>query len=137
MNNLTHKTMSPEVYQLRRRVIALIYEAQKLIPSLPRIMVRITENDPKILALATYNKNYIEISERAITCSDLDLRTIVYHELVHTVFGIGHIEQCPLMRPVHQPLSKEEAQRLFLYYAQKSIPQKKRIIRSVSLGSIR
>lgn len=109
--------MSPEVYQLRRKVIALIYEAKKLVPTLPRVTVRITDNHETTLALATMKRDYIEVSERAVNCGDFDLRTIVFHELLHAVWGVGHDKSCPLMKTNHEPIPKEEVHRLFLKYA--------------------
>lgn len=115
--NLNKKEMSPAVYQLRRKVIDLIYEAKKLVPTLPRIMVRITENHETTLAMATLKRDYIEVSERAVNCGDFDLRTIVFHELIHAVWGVRHNESCPLMRSHHKPLPKEDVHRLFLQYS--------------------
>lgn len=117
MGKLKHKRMNSDVYRLRRRVMAMIYEAKKLVPSLPRITVRITDDHHTTLAMATLKRDFIEVSERAITCSDFDLRTIVYHELVHAVYGFHHDEACPLMRSIHKPLSIELVQSLFLKYA--------------------
>jgi hypothetical protein len=61
------------------------------------------------------------ISERAITSPEHDLRAIVFHEIVHAVWGIGHIEKCPLMRAttIERRLSKEEAGALLVKYAKK------------------
>lgn len=114
---LNKKVMSSEVYQLRKRVMAMIYEAKRLVPSLPRVTVRITDDHASTLAIAVMERDYIEVTERAVTCDDFDLRTIVYHELLHAVYGVEHDDQCPLMRPVHLPLSKEMAQRIFTRYA--------------------
>lgn len=110
--------MSPEVYALRRRVIALVYEAKGLYPKLPRVTVRIADDHETTLAIAKVGRDYIEVSERAVICDDFDLRTIVFHELVHACFSVMHIESCPLMKPIHSPLSKDQAQKLFLKYAQ-------------------
>jgi valyl-tRNA synthetase len=111
--------MSKEVYRLRRKVIDLIREAKELVPTMPRITVRITDNHVTTLARATMKRNYIEVSERAINSSSFDLRTIVFHELVHAIWGIKHDENCPLMKPIYKPLSKNDAKRLFLMYAKK------------------
>lgn len=112
--------MNRDVYSLRRSVIAIIHEAKELVPSLPRIEVRITEDDDKTLAFAYLNKNIIRVSQRAITDKEFDLRTVVFHELCHAVFGVRHIEECPLMKPIHEPISKARARKLFQGYAKRA-----------------
>ena len=118
--SLTVKKMSPAVYELRRKVIALVYEAKALVPTLPRLTVRITYNHESILAMAKISRDYIEVSDQAINRSDLDLRTIVFHEIIHAVFGVRHDEKCPLMKAHHTPLPKDRVHSLFLKYAGKA-----------------
>ena len=117
VSKMKKKEMSATVYELRRNVIALVYEAKELVPTLPRITVRITDNHETTLALATMKRDYIEVSERAISCTDFDLRTIVFHELLHAVWGLRHDETCRLMKAHHEPLPKEKVHQLFLKYA--------------------
>lgn len=114
--NMKIKDMDSKVYQLRRQVMGYIYEAKELYPNLPRINVRITEDDETCLAYAYLNKNIIRISTQAIIGKGFDLRTIVFHELVHAVFGFRHDDACELMRPKHRPLSKAKADKLFKKY---------------------
>jgi hypothetical protein len=121
-SDLQNKTMNPETYKLRRKVIDMIYEIKELVGkhggSFPRVEVRVTEDHERILGKASMgrSKSIIWITERAITASEFDLRSIVYHEVLHTVYRIEHNESCPLMKPLHSPLSKAEVQRHFLKY---------------------
>ncbi len=45
---VANKEMSPAVFAKRREIIALIHQAKKLVPSLPRITVRVTENHDQV-----------------------------------------------------------------------------------------
>ncbi len=112
---LKNKKMSDEVYKLRRRVMTLIYEIKEF-ADIPRIDIRITDDDAEFLGVARLQNNIIWITERAITSDEYDLRTIVYHEVLHAVYGIGHDDECPLMRTTHMPLEASEAKKHFLKY---------------------
>jgi hypothetical protein len=110
---LKNKAMNNDVYKLRRQVIALIHEASKLV-DLPRINVRIAENDTNIAGVARMGKNTIWITEQFVAS-----RGLVFHEIVHAVFGLEHIPGCPLMAGDGSSLSisQVECDRLFLKYA--------------------
>ena len=121
--------MNDEVYKLRRKVIDIIYDAKKL-ADLPYITVRVTEPGTKIidgdkywiLGQALIDGNTIWISNSAISMSKDELRMTVYHEILHSVFGIRHRKNCPLMNPEHgNVLSKEEADRIFRKYTKEVI----------------
>lgn len=101
--------------------MGFIYEAKEIAPDLPRIEIRITEDHDKTLAYAFLKKNIIRVSFRAITDDAFDLRTIVFHEILHAVYGIKHDEGCLLMRAVHSPLSRATATRLFKSYVKRSV----------------
>lgn len=113
-SSLINKKMNQDTYILRQEVMKLIYEAKQLVPSLPRITVRITHDHQSILGMGRIGGNQIWISERAISCNEFDLRAIVFHEILHAVFSLPHDNSCPLMKPVHSPLSKKEAQNHFI-----------------------
>lgn len=120
-SDLDNKKMNDSTYKLRRKVISLIYEI-KQIYKIPRINVRITKDHKQILGSASMSKNtnIIWITEKSITLSDYDLRSIVYHEILHTVFGIKHNKNCPLMKPIHQKgLTKIQVEKIFLKYVNK------------------
>jgi len=117
-SDLVNKKMNEDTYKLRRKVIDLIYEINEII-KLPRINVRITKDHKQILGSAslTKNTNIIWITEKSITLSDYDLRSIVYHEILHTVYGIPHYKNCPLMKPIHKKgMNKSQVQKIFLSY---------------------
>jgi len=116
VKDLNNKKMDKKVYGLRRQVINLIYEAKKIV-NLPRVTVRITDNDESTLGMGRLGKNIIWITEEAITMSQFNLRMLVWHELVHTVAGLGHIKDCPLMSPVHNSkITKTKADNLLKKY---------------------
>jgi len=117
---LQNKAMNDNTYHLRRQVMSFIYEAKKLI-DLPRIEVRVTNNHENILGVAYMGKNVIFISERAVLS-----RAVVFHEILHAVFSIDHVNDCPLMGmsiDLDNPLNDNECNRLFLMYAN----QKKKV----------
>lgn len=112
---LTNKKMSPEVYRLRRQVIDLIYEANKLV-ALPRIDVRVTDRHQMILGVAEMKGNIIWITEETVAS-----RSVVFHEILHAVYGQEHVEGCPLMAPaISKNLDRQTCDSLFLKYATKN-----------------
>lgn len=113
----TNKKMNDEVYKLRRQVIELIYEAKQVV-ELPRIEIRITDADRReVLGTARMNDCVVWITERAISDKSIDLRTVVYHEICHAVFGTEHDDKCPLMKPFHSKLTKKQCQTLIKKHA--------------------
>lgn len=114
-----NKKMDNDVYKLRRKVINIIYEIKQFVPNLPRIDVRITDDhtaDKKNIAgLAQMGKLIVWIPEGTVNKSETYIRNVVYHEVLHAVYGVGHVKGCPLMDS-HIPmnLNKEEAKKLFL-----------------------
>lgn len=111
---LTNLKMSDETYKLRRKVIDYIYEAKRIYPRLPRITVRITENDDKIAGLALVGGNTIWITSDYVA-----KRGVVFHEILHACFGVRHIPGCPLMagKGGSAFLDDDTANKLFLRYA--------------------
>ena len=89
---LKNKEMSSEVYALRRQVINLIHEAKNLVPNLPRINVRVTDNHRDIAGMGRIGGKVIWITEKFVAN-----REVVFHEILHAI-GIGHIESNPLMK---------------------------------------
>ena len=111
---LNNKKMNNNVYSLRRKVIKLIYDANKLI-KLPRISVRICDDHEKILGVARMKENIIWITENSVAS-----RSVVFHEILHAVFGQNHVRNCQLMDVSIDPkLNKKIVDRLFIKYAKK------------------
>ena len=112
--------MDNRVYQLRRKVIDMIYEVKNEIKSLPRIDVRIGEhNCNKTLGVARLKDNIVWITETAINQGEDRLRNTVYHEIVHAVTGFGHDESCPLMESkANHVLNKQECMQALKKYIQ-------------------
>jgi hypothetical protein len=113
--------MNDRVYAMRRKVINIIYHVKTFYPDMPRIEVRIVQNNDLILGQASHEAFHISIMER---CIDKPyFAEVVYHELVHTCFKFGHDESCRLMKsqinPKDRTLSQDELDNLFKRYLSK------------------
>ena len=116
-NMLHNKRMNNQVYQLKRDVINIIYDLKRYV-NLPRITVRITDNQDNLLGRARMNDNVIWIPEN--TFNSKYLYQVVLHEILHAVYGIEHNEKCELMSAyVTKQLSKQKALDIFLGYCKK------------------
>ena len=113
--NYKNKKMNGEVYKLRKNVMSFIYEAKKL-TDLPRIDVRITENHDHILGSARMKDNIIWITSDTSQSDSDFLRVIVYHEILHAVYGVNHDDNCPLMNPAPKTMNKAKCNKLFKNY---------------------
>ena len=106
------KRMSDEVYKMRREIIDIIYRVKKLVPNMPRISVRVADNDDEVLGCATMRGREMWITERST--SDL---AVVLHEILHAWKGIDHDDNCKLMHPNKQlGVSDKELMSIFLTY---------------------
>jgi hypothetical protein len=106
------KRMSDEVYKMRREIIDIIYRVKKLVPNMPRISVRVADNDDEVLGCATMRGREMWITERST--SDL---AVVLHEILHAWKGIDHDDTCKLMHPNKQlGVSDKELMSIFLTY---------------------
>ena len=108
---LNNKQMNSDVYKIRRKVIDLIYEAKKLV-DFPRIDVRITDNHKFIAGVGRVKDNKIWITENFAAN-----KAVVFHEILHAVFGVPHVANCPLMAPVYSNPSESVCDKLFVQYA--------------------
>jgi Fe-S oxidoreductase len=109
---LRNKVMCADVYELRCKVMSLIYEAKHLVRDLPRIEVRVTEDKGKTLGCAAMGGRVIWITESFVAS-----RSTVFHEILHAVKAQPHVVGCPLMASHISPnLEKETCDRLFLAY---------------------
>lgn len=129
---LKNHEMNSEIFKLRKRVLSFVYEAKKLLPEFEHVEIRITEKEDTpegqkpYAARAHLGKKHISVlKDVAETANDLTLRGIIFHELVHTLFGVRHIESCPLMKGGYNPnlwdgsLSIENQNELLLKYYKK------------------
>ena len=100
--NFTNFKMNNEVYEKRKKVIDFIYELKNEGFKLPRIDVRIgTDKQCDILGKARLKDNIIWITDKAIKDTNKNwLRTTVYHELLHAIYGCNHVKGCPIMSAV-------------------------------------
>lgn len=119
-NNLS---MDEKVYQLRRQVMNIIYEARELLDfTMPRIQIRITEaasaKHRETLGMASMGECEIWIPATTIDDGEKILRHVVYHELCHAIWGIDHDKNCKLMTAfVEKPCTKNECHKIFKSYA--------------------
>lgn len=124
-NTLKNKTafnhklnsMNNETYELRRKVIDIIYEVKKL-HSIPRIEVRIVSGgNENNCGYAYLGKNIIHINETFVKSNVLQLKHIVLHELVHAITGFKHDESCLLMQPyLPKVINEKLIEEKFSYY---------------------
>lgn len=129
----TPKKMDNDVYKLRRQVMKYIYRAKDLLGGdMPRIDVRITDITPERLRMVDthgyplgqgpFKQNYIMIPETTLTKYPEYLHEIVFHELLHTIYGIQHDENSPLMsnKIGRKPLTEKESDYWFVKHAKEA-----------------
>ena len=93
--------MNDEVYKNRRKVLDFIYELKNEGFKLPRIDVRIgISKKCNVLGKARLKDNIIWITQEAINNGSNELRSVVYHELLHAIYGCNHVKGCPIMSAV-------------------------------------
>ena len=107
--------MDQDVYQMRRKVMDVIYEVKKNGYKLPRVEVRIVEEGQEnIMGYAYLNQNIVHIKREWINSESTTdfigfdtgstnedrLTHLVLHEIVHAVTGFHHEEKCYLMNPI-------------------------------------
>ena len=92
--------MDQDVYQLRKKVMNVIYEVKRNGYKIPRVEVRIVEDGQEdVMGYAYLNENIVHIKREYTNCENR-LVHLVLHEIVHACTGFGHDENCYLMRPV-------------------------------------
>ena len=116
--------MNKDVYALRRKVINIIYDLKKAVPTLPRVDVRIGNhvNDKRVLGQGKMKECKVWITEKAVNMNTDELRHIVAHELGHAVLGLEHDDKCPLMKPtLAKPLDQKQCVYHFAKYFNKRV----------------
>lgn len=113
---VTNREMCADTYTLRRKVMDYIYRARDVIRNsglninFPRVTVRIVDitlgdaEDKQILGIGTMDDSVIIWIPASSICDRVNLQQLVYHELGHAVFNIGHIND-PLMTQGKNSLS--------------------------------
>jgi len=114
--------MSDEVYKNRRKVLNFVYELKNEGLKLPRVDIRIGKSTKcDVIGKARLKGNIIWITQTAIDNGDNELRTTVYHELLHAIYGCNHVRNCPIMS-ASQPevvVNKVKAIEIFKKYHSK------------------
>jgi len=117
----TDLTMNDKVFAMRRKVMGILYHIKTFYPDMPRIEIRIVQNNGLVLGRASHKAFHISIMERCIDKPYFP--EVVYHELVHTCFKVEHDESCRLMKsqidPKDRILSQNELDNLFKMYLNK------------------
>jgi hypothetical protein len=118
-DKLKNLQMNQETYEYRSEIKKLIYEINHLLdsyglPRMPFVTMRVTEDDTKLLGRALVKGDVIWITKRTIL--DKNLRAVVYHELLHAVYGINHQSGDPLMDMFYKDIPKDVCQERFLYW---------------------
>ena len=114
--------MDNEVYKNRRKVLDFIYELKNEGFKLPRIDVRIgTSQKCNVLGKARLKDNIIWITQEAINNGSNELRSVVYHELLHAIYGCNHVKGCPIMSAIQPEVvaTKLKAIEIFKKYYSK------------------
>lgn len=96
-----NKKMNKGTYEQRQMVMNYIYEAKRLLGEhFKRVDVRITEKmNPEALAVGSTDR-IVWVDEKTLKeCSPVKLRHVVFHELGHAIFRVGHDEKSFLMQP--------------------------------------
>ena len=112
----TNRKMDDSVYNLRREVMAIIYEMKKHV-ELPRIDIRITDTKRNVLGTARMGDNMIWIPADTVINNAHRMWEVVLHEILHAVKAIPHDVNCKLMSPTcGKGLSKLQAIKIFKTY---------------------
>ena len=114
--------MDDEIYQLRRKVINVLYEVKKRGYNIPRVEVRVVSEDTEACAYAYLGKNVIHFNKSYMNRDNFT--QIVLHEVVHASFGVGEVIGCPLMHCSRfwvNNINEENAWKLFNKYYKKYI----------------
>jgi len=108
--------MNDEVYKNRRKVLDFIYELKNEGFKLPRIDVRIgTSQKCNVLGKARLKDNIIWITQEAINNGSNELRSVVYHELLHAIYGCNHVKGCPIMSAVQPDVVANKSQSIEIF----------------------
>lgn len=98
---LKNKSMDRDVYSERRVIMGHLYEARRVLRAagveLPRVEIRICEDDSQINGCAELGGRKVWIAAHALDRSEGLVCRTVWHELCHAVLGTEHIPSCPLM----------------------------------------
>jgi predicted secreted Zn-dependent protease len=106
--------MNDQTYQLRRQVIDIIYQVNKLV-SLPRIEVRIvSQGEADVCGYAYMGANVVHMSEAHM--NKPYFYQVVLHEILHAVLSTEHNENCDLMSASVRHISDARALEIFLTY---------------------
>jgi hypothetical protein len=87
--------MDDEIYQLRRKVMNVLYEIKNRGYNIPRVEVRVVSEDTEACAYAYLGRNIIHFNKKYMKVSNFT--QVVLHEVVHASFGVGEVVGCKLM----------------------------------------
>lgn len=111
-----NREMNDATYALRREVMTIIYEFKNRY-DIPRQTIRIVDRDLSqeckegfeyAIGYAGLGANYVHIRSDWAGKNRAKLLPLVAHELVHSVTGFGHDENCKLMSASFKPMTEAE-----------------------------
>ena len=118
---VNHK-MNNEVYKNKQKVLDFVYELKNEGLKLPYVRVKIGEDKQcNVLAKAKMKKCEIWVTQKAIDNGSNELRSVVYHELLHAIYGCEHVKGCLIMDAVQPDVvaTKVKAIEIFKKYYNK------------------
>ena len=118
---VNHK-MNNEVYKNKQKVLDFVYELKNQGLKLPYVRVKIGDDKKcNVLAKAKMKKCEIWVTQKAIDNGRNELRIVVYHELLHAIYGCEHVKGCLIMDSVQSEVvaTKVKAIEIFKKYYNK------------------
>ena len=118
---VNHK-MNNDVYKNKQKVLNFVYELKNEGLKLPYVRVKIGDSKKcNVLGKAKLNKCEIWITQKAIDNGSNELRSVVYHELLHAIYGCNHVKGCPIMSAIQPDVvaTKLKAIEIFKKYYSK------------------
>jgi len=118
---VNHK-MNNDVYKNKQKVLNFIYELKNEGLKLPYVRVKIGDAKKcNVLAKAKMKKCEIWVTQKAIDKGSNELRSVVYHELLHAIYGCEHVKGCLIMDAVQPEVvaNKSKSIEIFKKYYNK------------------
>lgn len=118
---VNHK-MNNDVYKNKQKVLNFIYELKNEGLKLPYVRVKIGDAKKcNVLAKAKMKKCEIWVTQKAIDNGSNELRSVVYHELLHAIYGCEHVKGCLIMDAVQPEVvaNKSKSIEIFKKYYNK------------------
>ena len=108
--------MNNEVYKNKQKVLNCVYELKNEGLKLPYVRVKIGDAKKcNVLGKAKLSKCEIWITQKAIDNGLDELRSVVYHELLHAIYGCNHVKGCPIMSAIQPDVVANKSQSIEIF----------------------